>query len=69
MACGTPVIAFKQGSVVEVIDEGKTGFVVEDFESMCYAVNNIKALDRQYCRAVAMDKFDISIISDKYINS
>ena len=46
MACGTPVIAYNRGSVPEVIDEGLTGFIVEDEISAVAAVNRLSQLDR-----------------------
>jgi glycosyltransferase involved in cell wall biosynthesis len=50
MACGTPVIAYNRGSVPEVIDEGLTGFVVEDEISAVAAVNSLDKLDRDAIR-------------------
>jgi glycosyltransferase involved in cell wall biosynthesis len=50
MACGTPVIAYNRGSVPEVIDEGLTGFIVEDEISAVAAVANLPQLDRQMIR-------------------
>ena len=47
MACGTPVIAFRSGSVPEVIDEGVTGFVVDDEEQAVQAVKRLGELDRR----------------------
>ncbi|HKZ73515.1 MAG TPA: glycosyltransferase family 4 protein, partial [Steroidobacteraceae bacterium] len=41
MACGTPVIAYRRGSVPEVVDDGVTGFVVEDVESAARAVERV----------------------------
>ena len=46
MACGTPVIAYNRGSVPEVIDEGLTGFIVEDETSAVAAVASLPGLDR-----------------------
>src|SRR3954452_19079941 len=46
MACGTPVIAFNRGSVPEIVDEGLTGFIVEDEISAVAAVGRIARLDR-----------------------
>src|SRR5882724_7215843 len=46
MACGTPVIAYNRGSVLEIIDEGLTGFVVEDETSAVAAVGRLSQLDR-----------------------
>lgn len=46
MACGTPVIAFNRGSVPEIVDEGLTGFVVEDEISAVAAISRLSRLDR-----------------------
>jgi glycosyltransferase involved in cell wall biosynthesis len=46
MACGTPVIAYNRGSVPEIIDDGMTGFVVEDEISAVAAVDRLAGLDR-----------------------
>jgi glycosyltransferase involved in cell wall biosynthesis len=50
MACGTPVIAFNRGSVPEIIDEGLTGFVVEDVLSAAGVVKRLPQLDRSAIR-------------------
>src|SRR5262249_12581975 len=50
MACGTPVIAYRRGSVPEVIDDGVTGFVVENVEQSARALDKIQHLDRARCR-------------------
>jgi glycosyltransferase involved in cell wall biosynthesis len=50
MACGTPVIAYNRGSVPEVIDDGLTGFVVEDETSAVAAVGRLQGLDRAAIR-------------------
>ena len=47
MACGTPVIAYRSGSVPEVIDDGVTGFIVESEEEAVDAVNKLARLDRR----------------------
>jgi glycosyltransferase involved in cell wall biosynthesis len=46
MACGTPVIAYNRGSVPEIIDEGLTGFIVEDETSAAAAVGRLEGMDR-----------------------
>ena len=51
MACGTPVIAYNRGSVPEIIDEGLTGFIVEDEISAVAAVGRLTGLDRTAVRA------------------
>jgi glycosyltransferase involved in cell wall biosynthesis len=57
MACGTPVIAFRRGSVPEVITEGVTGFVVEDVAGAVAAVARVSTIDRRRCRAAFEERF------------
>ena len=52
MACGTPVIAFRRGSVPEIIDEGQSGFVVDNEDEAAAAIKRISQLDRRHARAV-----------------
>lgn len=66
MACGTPVVAFKRGSIPEVVKDGKTGFVVEDIEEMIEALSNINKIDRTYCREYATSKFSAERMTDDY---
>jgi glycosyltransferase involved in cell wall biosynthesis len=57
MACGTPVIAFNRGSVAEIVDDGVTGFVVEDEISAVAAVDRLASLDRAEIRKVFEQRF------------
>jgi glycosyltransferase involved in cell wall biosynthesis len=57
MACGTPVIAYNRGSVAEIIDDGLTGFVVEDEISAVAAVDRVSQLDRAKIRKVFEKRF------------
>jgi glycosyltransferase involved in cell wall biosynthesis len=50
MACGTPVIAFNRGSVAEIVDDGLTGFIVEDETSAIACVNKLSQLNRDAIR-------------------
>src|SRR6266478_8850417 len=50
MACGTPVIAFRSGSVPEVIDDGITGFIVMDEAEAVQAVKRVEDIDRRAIR-------------------
>jgi glycosyltransferase involved in cell wall biosynthesis len=68
MACGTPVIAFRRGSVDEVIDQNITGYKVENIAEMATAIGNLMQLDRSLCHKVAKERFDISIIASKYLS-
>lgn len=66
MACGCPVIAFDKGSIPEIIENGKTGFVVQDLETMLDAVMNVATLDRHYCREYALEHFSVKRMVDGY---
>jgi glycosyltransferase involved in cell wall biosynthesis len=68
MACGTPVIAFNKGSVEEVIDEGLTGFKVNNFDELKIAIKNINKINREKCREMAQVRFDISVIAQRYLH-
>ncbi len=57
MACGTPVIAYNRGSVAEIIDDGLTGFVVEDEISAVAAVDRVSQLDRAKIRKIFEKRF------------
>ena len=57
MACGTPVIARRRGSVPEVVDEGITGFVVDDVEGALTALERVPSLDRRAVRARCAERF------------
>jgi glycosyltransferase involved in cell wall biosynthesis len=65
--CGTPVIAFKRGSVKELIVDGKTGFLVNAIEETADAVNKITGLCRCECRKHAMNKFSSRAMAVNYI--
>ena len=57
MACGTPVIAWRNGSVPEVVTDGETGFVVESVEEMAAAVDRVDDLDPRAMRARVEERF------------
>ena len=66
MACGTPVIAFREGSMPELIKEGKTGFLVQNEEEMIQAIKKIKQINRLDCRRSVMRKFSVEKMVNKY---
>jgi glycosyltransferase involved in cell wall biosynthesis len=68
MACGTPVIAWRCGSVPEAIDDGITGFIVEDIDSAVRAVDRVANLSRSICRARFEDRFDSARMAQNYID-
>jgi glycosyltransferase involved in cell wall biosynthesis len=67
MACGTPVIGFRRGSVTEIIDEGVTGFIVEDVAGAVEAVGRAAALDRRMVRARVAERFSRDRMVDDYL--
>jgi glycosyltransferase involved in cell wall biosynthesis len=66
LASGTPVIGFRRASVPEVIEEGVTGFVVDDVAGMAEAICRLGEIDRSTCRAIAERRFDVSRMVDAY---
>jgi len=67
LACGTPVIAFRGGSVEEIIEDGVTGFIVDSIEEAVQGVERISSLDRQQCRAVFEERFSARRMCDDYV--
>jgi glycosyltransferase involved in cell wall biosynthesis len=67
MACGTPVIAFRNGSVPEVVDDGVTGFVVADEDEAVAATKRLKRLDRARIRAVFERRFTARRMAEDYL--
>lgn len=67
MACGTPVLAFRRGSVPEVVDEGESGFVVEDVAEAIDAVEKVRQLDRWKCRQVFERRFTTCRMARDYV--
>jgi glycosyltransferase involved in cell wall biosynthesis len=58
MACGTPVIAFRRGSMPELLDDGTTGFLVDDVDEALAAVARAESVDREGIRKQAVARFD-----------
>lgn len=67
LACGTPVIAWRAGSVPEVIDEGVTGFIVENIDEAAAAVGRVQWLDRRDCRQAFETRFDAARMAEDYV--
>jgi glycosyltransferase involved in cell wall biosynthesis len=68
MACGTPVIAFRRGSVPEVIDDGITGFIVDDEAQAVAAAKRLHSLDRARVRRVFEKRFTAHRMTEDYLN-
>ena len=67
MACGTPVIAFRCGSVPELIEEGVTGYIVNDIEGALEAIGKIPSFDRRRCRKVFEERFSAGRMAQDYL--
>jgi len=67
MACGTPVIAFNKGSMPELIENGKNGFLVKTVDEAIGAVSHIKDIDRACCRRHVEQHFTINRMVEEYI--
>jgi glycosyltransferase involved in cell wall biosynthesis len=66
LATGTPVIARRLGSMPELVQDGKTGFLVDDLAAAVAAVQQLPALDRQACRADVEQRFTMDRMVDEY---
>jgi glycosyltransferase involved in cell wall biosynthesis len=67
MACGTPVIAWRRGSVPEVIEHGQTGFIVDGIDEAVAAVENVRRLSRAAVRRGFEKRFSIERVGRDYI--
>jgi glycosyltransferase involved in cell wall biosynthesis len=68
MACGTPVLAFRHGSVPEVVDEGVTGFIVDTAEEAVSALPRVLSIDRRAVRQRFEERFSASRMAEEYVN-
>jgi glycosyltransferase involved in cell wall biosynthesis len=67
MACGTPVIAYEGGAVAEVIEQGRTGFIVTELEDAIDAVRRVPDLSRARCRQVFEKRFTATRMARDYV--
>ena len=67
LACGTPVLAFRGGSVDEIIESGRTGFVVDDMDQAVEAAQQIHTIDRRACRMSFERRFTVERMASEYL--
>jgi glycosyltransferase involved in cell wall biosynthesis len=67
MACGTPVIAVRRGSMPELIDDGETGLLVASADAAAEAVDRAGSIDRAACRRAIETRFSVEAMADRYI--
>ena len=68
LACGTPVIAFPNGALADVVEHGVTGFLVRDEHEMAEAIGQAGSLDREACRAAARERFSAARMVGQYLD-
>jgi glycosyltransferase involved in cell wall biosynthesis len=69
LACGTPVIAYPQGSVPEIIEHGRTGFLVDSVDAAVDAVRHIHDISRSECRRVFEQRFTAERMAADYVEA
>ncbi len=67
MACGTPVIAYDGGAVSEVIEDGRTGFIIKELEDATEAIRRVPDLSRARCRESFEKRFTASRMAHDYV--
>jgi glycosyltransferase involved in cell wall biosynthesis len=67
LACGTPVVAWRNGSVPEIISDGATGFIVNGIDGAVRAVEQVDSLDRRACRRAFEERFDAARMTRDYV--
>ena len=67
LACGTPVIAYPEGSVPEVVRDGVTGFVVDDEHAMAAAIGRVGEIDPGDCRRDCEERFGVEAVVRGYV--
>ena len=68
MACGTPVIAWNRGSVPEIVEDGVTGFIVNDVPGAIAAVRKLAQIDRKAVRARFEQRFTSARMAEDYVD-
>lgn len=69
LACGTPVVAFPNGALPDVVEHGRTGFLVDSVEEMARAITQAASLDRQACREAARRRFSLAGMIAAYMDA
>ncbi len=67
LACGTPVVAFPRGALAELIEDGRTGFLVKDEIEMAAAIHKCRDIDPETCRKAARERFDAAKMVEGYL--
>jgi glycosyltransferase involved in cell wall biosynthesis len=68
LACGTPVLGLRRGSVPEIVEHGTTGYVVDSIDAMVDAMRFLPLISRRRCRISAESRFDARRMTDDYLH-
>jgi glycosyltransferase involved in cell wall biosynthesis len=68
LACGTPVIAFPSGALADIVEHGRSGFLVRNEREMAEALEAVSTLDPDACREAARTRFALPRMTDRYLN-
>ena len=68
LACGVPVVAFRGGSVPEIIEHGRTGFIVDTLDEAIAATRDVHGLDRRRCRLEFERRFNVTRMARDYVS-
>ena len=70
LACGTPVVTYDRGGPAELMEHGKTGFVVPygDIDELALSLEKIDKIDRSYCRTYATEHFSMTALAERITN-
>lgn len=66
LACGTPVVAFPSGALADIVEHGKTGFLVENENEMARAIDQCRAIQADACRSAARERYSVAQTTQSY---
>jgi glycosyltransferase involved in cell wall biosynthesis len=69
LACGTPVIAYPSGALTEIVEHGRTGYLVESAAEMARAIKAVRSLDPEDCREAAREQFSADRMVKRYFGT
>jgi glycosyltransferase involved in cell wall biosynthesis len=68
LSCGTPVVAYRSGALPEIVNHGRTGFLVDNVEQMSEAIAKVGSLNPENCRRAARERFSVERMTSRYLD-